>query len=118
MDAGAFWIMRYTTLGIAVLMSLLDILYVLYHRLHDRTIMVYITIAAACEGIKAVSSLLFLQRFVDKSTDTLTQETPWKYLAQIQGYVSKTMELVKHQLCTDILHDAVCHDICHIPGRH
>lgn len=54
-----FWAIRYTILSASLLLALLAVIVIIKFKLYKRLIMVYVCIAAGCEGLMALSALLF-----------------------------------------------------------
>lgn len=91
-----FWGIRYPVLSCSLLFALIGLAFILKHKLYNRIIMVYVSIAVICEGIMALSALFFTNQFTDSSsgTITLTTESPWLGLAEFQGFLFRAAELV------------------------
>jgi hypothetical protein len=60
-----FWGIRYTVLSISFILSITAIAIIVRRRLYERVLMVYVCIAASCEGLMALDAFFFTDKFVN-----------------------------------------------------
>lgn len=98
-----FWAIRYTVLGVSLILALLAIMVILKFKLYERLLMVYICIAAGCEGLMALSALLFNESFIEYPSMDLNTKEPELALSQLQGFIFRASELVCEFLKLDVI---------------